>query len=1007
MRTWILPLVLSAAVSISTAFSQQESNAAREFQRVDEIIENWSADQHLWVKGSLRMSAKNLADLEGWLDENAPNWTVVLMENAQGQRYQNRSGMSAVEFAIGQQLPNQTAFGSLVDDRTKQKNGAIFVLFLQERKFSYFSSEAMDSRRLGHRRFVGELDKPAIRAMRNGGRIVDAVKDTISNIETQLTRRIESEEVARKRAVIERQRAIEEANLLAGEVENEVNRTEGFVSNFREEHPDLVGDLITPDLASWRANVKAIASFAEAEDVENARQLADRTLSEIRRFRDKLESWEADAESFETMAQRIAAVPRVEELIDVEGLLANAAGALESARENYARGDSIYRDQLEQAASFVVRAESEIGAWRQAVEAERRRKAAVQRGIIIASATAALLFLIGLIVANRLRRPAKADAEKSFSIWRKKLRGKFDALFALMDRAGMLIGPASGLGSRGFSGTTESLCREAIHEVDELFIMSSATDQVMDRVENLIEPRDVPGKFVNAFSSRRYRSAIELLGSKPIGFDDRETGLREIIEPTERSLLGEVEDYKPFRMSFERLNEIYDEKQGNARATIERLGAGIDGLPLRLEDLTRALHELLIRRTSLAEAATSDGFFPLHSLAGKLFPAAESYLNEAAELGKTDPVTALEGPIDLASRQLDEGERLVISAETMRQVHFSAVENAAQILEGHGRRIRWIDEAFAELTGRADQLGTLAVDRSIEAELDEFEDDLLRLRGRVSSAAKLSAQAEGEISEAIAAAEASIEATRKELASLFKLDGADMLTEEHLSPDERLEEARIERAAAQSALDQGNVTATSEDFSDIEKLLEEIRGLLDLSREVAKTHAERHGELSDFVAQNTRQSGEMEELLEDLKTNYDSAVLRFSTRIGEPVKGQDSIRDSVSRARERLELAAGALAESDEGFKNGHLIAAGTLLERAGNEIGFAAHQLALVQDQYAALKDCEADNGGYFEASRDRHKQLEARVVDFRTMSGSRNHYGEIEARRDDLEGEFQKPLP
>ena len=106
----------------------------------------------------------------------------------------------------------------MLDSRVAQKNGAIFVLFLEERKFSYFSSDAMDFRRLGHRRWVGDLDKPAIRAMRNGGRIVDAVKDTISNIETKLTKAIAGEIAAKKRAEIERKRALVEVKLLSGKV---------------------------------------------------------------------------------------------------------------------------------------------------------------------------------------------------------------------------------------------------------------------------------------------------------------------------------------------------------------------------------------------------------------------------------------------------------------------------------------------------------------------------------------------------------------------------------------------------------------------------------------------------------------------------------------------------------------------------------------------------------------------------------------------------------------------
>jgi predicted hydrocarbon binding protein len=192
-------------------------------------------------------------------------------------------------------------------------------------------------------------------------------------------------------------------------------------------------------------------------------------------------------------------------------------------------------------------------------------------------------------VLNRLRAPAKKEAKKALSDWESKLRGKFDQLFQLMDRASVIVGPTTQLDSRGFDGKTLSLCRESIHEVDELFIMSSATDSVIDRVEKLVEPKSPWGLLVNAFFSRRYRRAVELLGSQPIGFD-RDQGLEAILEPAQkinpeaagRSLLGNPEDYEPFRMSFEQLISAYDEKQAAAVATVDRLEHCIDGLPMLL-----------------------------------------------------------------------------------------------------------------------------------------------------------------------------------------------------------------------------------------------------------------------------------------------------------------------------------------------------------------------------------------------------------------------------------------
>lgn len=77
--------------------------------------------------------------LEKRLDQNAPNWSVVLMVITQGERFTETGGwsdrgMDAVEFALGQSLPNKTTFGELKHPPTGEAKG------------TYFLSKALSSR---------------------------------------------------------------------------------------------------------------------------------------------------------------------------------------------------------------------------------------------------------------------------------------------------------------------------------------------------------------------------------------------------------------------------------------------------------------------------------------------------------------------------------------------------------------------------------------------------------------------------------------------------------------------------------------------------------------------------------------------------------------------------------------------------------------------------------------------------------------------------------------------
>ena len=187
-------IILAAVEVAQERKPKKENTAPARPLTVDsgsEIPVVWLADQHLYVKGSLGPSDEELAELEIWLDANAENWTVVLLQNASGERFTDAggasySGMDAVEHALGKSLSSIPAFRELKHTETGQENGAVFVLYLQERKMAYFASETYSARSLGDNQWQGNLDRPAIQAMRNGGRLIDAAKNTISNIDKKL-----------------------------------------------------------------------------------------------------------------------------------------------------------------------------------------------------------------------------------------------------------------------------------------------------------------------------------------------------------------------------------------------------------------------------------------------------------------------------------------------------------------------------------------------------------------------------------------------------------------------------------------------------------------------------------------------------------------------------------------------------------------------------------------------------------------------------------------------------
>ena len=134
---------------------------------------------------------------------------------------------------MGNGLSNRTGFGNLEHAQTGESDGAIFVLFLRERKFSYFGSDAQDRRGLGESAWRGRLDQPAFRAMRGGGRIIDAAKDTIQSINAQLEQAIRSEADSAARAERERERAAQEVRRRLKAIDERAEQVKLNAANLR------------------------------------------------------------------------------------------------------------------------------------------------------------------------------------------------------------------------------------------------------------------------------------------------------------------------------------------------------------------------------------------------------------------------------------------------------------------------------------------------------------------------------------------------------------------------------------------------------------------------------------------------------------------------------------------------------------------------------------------------------------------------------------------------------
>ncbi len=350
-----------------------------------QVVDAWRPDQHLYVKGELGVRQRQLDELEQWLDENGPNWTVVLMDDTVGERYRGTDGrfwegMDAVEQALGRGLSNRTQFGTLEDSRTGESNGAVFALSLGDRSFSYFASDAQDRRGLGESQWRGRLDRPAYEAMANGGRIIDAVKNTVTSIDGGLDKAIAAEEQARLNEEREQQRTRERIELLVERIRAAISKVQEWQEMFVREHATAKGDLARPPLEDWRKRSDAIqGELDKGENLVPALQQAGTLMDEIEGVllayrEDKAfpSRWQALQESVQSASAGPNNVAQ-QTLEQVQKALAEA----QTFSEN---GDRKSVTRLDDAERLWKRAGAEVEAEEEKLERRARQVRMAQRG---------------------------------------------------------------------------------------------------------------------------------------------------------------------------------------------------------------------------------------------------------------------------------------------------------------------------------------------------------------------------------------------------------------------------------------------------------------------------------------------------------------------------------------------------------------------------------------------------------------------------------------------------
>ncbi len=986
---WLLAsLAAFATVPLASAAPAGSPVEAVRVASATDVVRQWRPGLHLFVKGNVGAGDAALNTLASWLAEQGTNWVVVLAENAEGETYTDAEGrtyrgVEAVNHALGKGLMNQTAFGQQVDARTGERNAAFFILFLKERRLSYYGSDAQDKRGLGEDHWVGNLDRAAVSAMRNGARVVDAAKDTVSTLNRRLEDRIAAEARERQQRAVAEQKAREQAAQRAAAA-LEKARADYLVAEtksgeFSRRFPDLTGDLGRLELTGLKIELAAVQAAVEQGDPQSAVRKAEALHARVQTLLRALEQYPRDGRTLESLATQLQAEAGRPSASRVPGPVQSARESLEAARREYARGDSSYVALLEAASRAVATARMAVAG---AEAAAARQQVFLGMTLFSLLAGAAV---VGLLL-NRRRLPVMVEARHLHELWRNALSEKTTALFALLDRRLGVLGESEEETVRRYRGGTLQLGRQIIQDVDELFIMSSCAGRVLEQAGELVAPAGIWLRLLNLFGRTRYRQAVALLRDHPIAFKPEE-GLELVVrgQRTERDrLAGDLQSYRPFTMTFHELIEAFNQRAERALAGLEELENALLTAPDKFKRIQEAIDAAKTAEQELASSAREDGWFDLKRLFAGLLPSAQRHLARARQTAVSDPIDGLRGDGARAGQQASDAAALVDLARQARAGLLPRARDAEKALAAQGIGTAWIGEALHQVSLEADQAVSAALERPAEKEIAALRQAIENLATAATEAVALDQLRREQALPQIAQATAAVREARAELGSALGLPPGETLREDGHDPTELLASAQAQLEAAIAALSRGDLSATRNALDSVEALTTQANHVVEATRRAFGDYAPAAEALEQEVRRIGARVPEHAATLAQIRQSYAPAVLGLGA--GDPAhpNANGTLEDNIQETEAHLGRARLALDNAASRFRQARVLESAAQLQTVKQELDTALYRLSEIQEKRRRLSETEAANRRLLDTLEQRCRQCETLASQPTTMAAT-----------------------
>lgn len=500
---------------------------------------------------------------------------------------------------------------------------------------------------------------------------------------------------------------------------------------------------------------------------------------------------------------------------------------------------------------------------------------------------AAIVGTVFFVMLNRRRRPALGKAYEAFARVAQTAGPELKQLSAVFDRARELVGDLESFRKRGFSGATAKLGQLILNQVNHLQGMSAELQRVLAEGDSLLHPTGPLAQAANMATSSRYLHCLNLIKSPSLQIEN----------------FPDYDDMPDTSwVTFDQFYAIMRKRRAVTEQNLERFTGDIEGLNSSVSALQSKLESLdaiegRLRHVEEADrqhspqlrsaSARSEGtWFELPSLFDKLVPLLERETEGILDDSKADPIEVKNKQLPALQQKIEDVLTVANAIENARTTFLPKIIESQERLKQLGFHTRWMDRRKRELCDDADRLLHAALTSEITELAASFDQNVTKFSVQIAQTIGLAERLSSQIEPAIKAAKSETETAREMIASRLSISASSALREMDYSPDDELQRAAQQFAAAKAAVSRGDVDSVNSAIGEIEVETREASRFVENTLLALDEFQSKYSLGSDAAEELKSCLPQVADRLKTLMTDYSEDALIVLVHPGDPTNFQ-------------------------------------------------------------------------------------------------------------------------